>query len=490
MAGTATGAATRPWQLLGVAIPVGLGLLRYLTTSFRIAAGRVELRRGLLNRHVLSTPLDRVRTVDLTASPIHRLLGLTTVRIGTGTASTDEDDRLDLDGLPVERARRAARGAAARRPGRRRARDRRPAPRTPPSAPGAGERVVLRLDPAWVRFAPFTSSGVVIAAAVARCRQPAARLRRRRRRLDLGRVVDDVSGTSAWCWRSPPVVAASSCWSRCSPSVGYLVTNWGFTLTHAAAAPGTCAAACSRRARPASTTSGSAGSASASRSGSGWPAAAGCPRSSPGSTASSRAARCWCRRLRWRSSDRVARRGARHARPGRRAPDRARPAGPHPPLHPRAGAGARAGRGGRACWSRSSGAPYWLLAVAGLAPVAALGLAADRARALGHALGRRDVVSRSGSLNRRRRRPRAPTASSAGTSASTWFQRRAGLTTLVATTAGGRQQVTVLDVPEAAGVDLARRATPDLLEQFIALTRAARDVSRTCARRAGPPGRR
>ena len=51
---------------------------------------------------------------------------------------------------------------------------------------------------------------------------------------------------------------------------------------------------------------------------------------------------------------------------------------------------------------------------------------------------------------------------------STWFQRRAGLTSLVATTAGGAQRVMVLDVPEAAGVDLARRATPGLVEQFSA----------------------
>ncbi len=86
-------------------IPITLGLLRYLTTRFRIAQGRVELRRGLLNRHVLSTPLDRVRTVDVTASLIHRVLGLATVRIGTGTASTDSDERLDLDGLPADRAR-------------------------------------------------------------------------------------------------------------------------------------------------------------------------------------------------------------------------------------------------------------------------------------------------------------------------------------------------------------------------------------------------
>ena len=101
--GTASGGER--WQLIGVAIPIALGLLRYLTTSFRITGGRIELQRGLLNRHVLSTPVDRVRTVDLTSSPIHRLLGLTKVRIGTGTASTSDEDRIDLDGLPLDRAR-------------------------------------------------------------------------------------------------------------------------------------------------------------------------------------------------------------------------------------------------------------------------------------------------------------------------------------------------------------------------------------------------
>ena len=33
------------WQLIGVAFPIALGVLRYLTTSFRIAAGRIELQR-------------------------------------------------------------------------------------------------------------------------------------------------------------------------------------------------------------------------------------------------------------------------------------------------------------------------------------------------------------------------------------------------------------------------------------------------------------
>src|SRR3954462_2865035 len=69
------------WGLVGLAVPVGLGLARYLTTSYRISDSRVEVRRGLLNKQPASAPLDRVRTADVTASPIHRLLGLVTLRI-------------------------------------------------------------------------------------------------------------------------------------------------------------------------------------------------------------------------------------------------------------------------------------------------------------------------------------------------------------------------------------------------------------------------
>jgi putative membrane protein len=49
----------------------------------------------------------------------------------------------------------------------------------------------------------------------------------------------------------------------------------------------------------------------------------------------------------------------------------------------------------------------------------------------------------------------------------TWFQRRAGLTDLVATTAGGRQRVRVLDLDDAAAAALAGSATPGLLDPFL-----------------------
>ena len=71
-------------------------------------------KRGLVNRHVLSTPLDRVRTVDLTASPIHRVLGLTTVRIGTGTASSRRGRTSTSTACRPPRARELRDGAAPR----------------------------------------------------------------------------------------------------------------------------------------------------------------------------------------------------------------------------------------------------------------------------------------------------------------------------------------------------------------------------------------
>ncbi|MGB0100729.1 MAG: PH domain-containing protein, partial [Nocardioides sp.] len=48
-----------------------------------------------------------------------------------------------------------------------------------------------------------------------------------------------------------------------------------------------------------------------------------------------------------------------------------------------------------------------------------------------------------------------------------WFQRRVGLTTLVATTAGGRGAVTILDIPEEAAIRLADQALPALTRQFL-----------------------
>ena len=148
VAGTASGRTTW-WHGLGIAIPVALGVLRYFTTYFRLTPERIEVRRGLLSRHLRSTPRDRVRTVDLTASLTHRVLGLVAVRIGTG-ASSDED-HLDLDGMArtdADRLRGELLGLVQRSPSEQAV------------TPEALDQVVVRLDPRWARFAPLTATGI------------------------------------------------------------------------------------------------------------------------------------------------------------------------------------------------------------------------------------------------------------------------------------------------------------------------------------------
>ena len=250
------------WQLVGVAIPIGLGVLRFLTTRFRITATHIELQRGLLSRSVLTAQLDRVRAVELTSSPIHQLLGLAKVEIGTASAAKDKDESFALDGLPLAEA-RDLRVALLHRA--------EPAPgEDDDGVAGATEdQLLLRFDPRWVRFAPLTTSGSVIAAAVlaalgqftngivARLSEDSWPVRY---------VEDHPLATVVIGARSPSSSSArcSRCWATSCR------TGASRSRATYAAAPTTCAADCSPRGRPRSRSSASAVSRSASRSGCGW----------------------------------------------------------------------------------------------------------------------------------------------------------------------------------------------------------------------------
>jgi putative membrane protein len=100
-----------------------------------------------------------------------------------------------------------------------------------------------------------------------------------------------------------------------------------------------------------------------------------------------------------------------------------------------------------------------------LLPLGAV-LAYDRYRSLGHALAGGILVTRAGSLVRRRSML-ACDGIIGWNLRQSFFQRRAGLATLVATTAAGRQRYAVLDVPLDEAVRLADRALPDLLAPLL-----------------------
>lgn len=157
------------WQLTAAVVAptvlVALGTLRWLTVRYRVGAERVELRSGLLNRQHRSVRRDRVRTVDLTASPVHRVFGLTVVEIGTGSRAAREG-RLSLDAVTVREGERLRLDLLDRSPGAPAPVEVRPVDTGPepagshPVDPAAAEPIA-RLRLSWLRFAPLTASGLV-----------------------------------------------------------------------------------------------------------------------------------------------------------------------------------------------------------------------------------------------------------------------------------------------------------------------------------------
>jgi putative membrane protein len=444
-----TAAGGEQWQLLGVGLPIALGLMRYLTTSFRISAGRIELKRGLLNRHVLSTPVDRVRTVDLTSSPIHRLLGLTKVRIGTGTASTSDEDRIDLDGLPLDRARTlraellqtsTADDEVAAQP--------------------TAEREVVTFDPGWVRFAPLTGSGVVIGAAALGAGSQLLQAVGFWEQFD----PDDVHVPGVPLAVLVPLLVLGVLVVISLLSIGgYVVTNWGFRLT---------------RSRGAATWHLTRGLFTTRETTLDDDRLAGVNLSEPLGLRLAGGARLSAivtglSRSQQGSSTLVPPAPRRVVEQvAREVLDTAVPVETALVAHgPRAArrrwtrAGVPALVAAAACLAGVlADAPSWLLVGLLALPVAAL-LAWDRTRSLGHALVAGHLVARSGSLIRRRRILEVDHVIGWNLRAS-WFQRRAGLTTLVATMAGGNQAVHVLDIPEDEALRVAYAALPELVGQF------------------------
>jgi putative membrane protein len=163
---TGQGDITRIWFSVGAtAVVVLAGVLRFLTTRYRITTERVELHTGWLRRERRSVPRDRIRTVDLTASLLHRAFGLNVVRVSAGAAAaTGRDSGLNLDAVSKAEGERLRRELLDRTPAAAPA-----VPDQPVARPAAGQELA-RLHWSWLRFAPLTFSslagiGVIVATA-------------------------------------------------------------------------------------------------------------------------------------------------------------------------------------------------------------------------------------------------------------------------------------------------------------------------------------
>ncbi|WP_236241079.1 PH domain-containing protein [Streptomyces sp. CC228A] len=141
------------WFLLPVLGGAGIGYVRWRRTRYRVGPERAELHTGVLLVKRRSLARERIRSVDLTAHLLLRVLGLVKVRIGTGEQSAGGESTLELD--PVTRAE----GERLRREllNRQEAAD--GVPRQD------GELAVLR--PAWVRYAPLSFVAPLLGGAAA-----------------------------------------------------------------------------------------------------------------------------------------------------------------------------------------------------------------------------------------------------------------------------------------------------------------------------------
>ncbi|MGS0687106.1 PH domain-containing protein [Nakamurella sp. GG22] len=476
-----------PWGLIGTAAVVALGISRWLTTRYRITPTVVEVKRGLIQRKHLTVPRDRVRTVDVSAHPLQRVLRLVKVQIGTGTSHQGAQE-LALDGLPAAaagplRAELLHRG----HPGAGTAPDtgtteaghqpnEQPNDRPPtelqnvqrqkifpaPRQPDPEETELARLNPRWVLYAPATLSGVITAAFL----------------IGLGwRLLNEASlnptqfaivQNALGHLRSTPLwidilqgVAVVVLAVTLLSLAGYLLSFWGYRLVrHARGTLQVTRGLLTTRAT----------SIEERR-------LHGVERSEPLLLRAVGGARLQAiaTGLRERGSDRVR---ALLVPPaplrtvlGVEAAVLGAGAAEDPPLRQH-GPAARRRR-----YTRALGAALALVVVIGLItwrfdtspwlavasllalPVAAL-LAADRYRNLGHTVSGNALISRWGSLLRRRVVLSVPGVIGV-TIRQSVFQRRSGLLTVTATTAAGSQHYAVTDVPEGAGVDLLAALLPE-----------------------------
>ncbi len=156
------------WSLIPVTLVAAFGIARWFTTSYRIDADHVQLRSGIVQRRTLSVPRSRIRSVDVEADLLHRVLGLAVLAIGTGK-QTDKGEEFKLDALDTSQI-PALRAELLAHTGR----------QTPGHSESAGAPHVSHHDAltdsgveighwqaAWVRYAPLSLTGLAVVAPIA-----------------------------------------------------------------------------------------------------------------------------------------------------------------------------------------------------------------------------------------------------------------------------------------------------------------------------------
>ncbi|MGW1743722.1 PH domain-containing protein [Nocardia sp. NPDC001965] len=229
------------YSLLGLLFVIPYALARWFTTTYRVGPTHVELRTGLIRRKRLSVPRARIRSVDIEADPLHRILGLAVVVLGTGREA-DADDRFRLDALAAEHVRPlrtellahtrephvAADDPAPARPAEKSA-------STEPESLGGQE--IGHWQPSWVRYAPLSLTGFALAASAvgvaAQFGFGAAEVRISRNTVDSVRDIGLLGLSAIVVGASVTlvvVVSIAACGHYLATNFGLRVTDHGSTL--------------------------------------------------------------------------------------------------------------------------------------------------------------------------------------------------------------------------------------------------------------------
>ncbi|MFC4589156.1 PH domain-containing protein [Sphaerisporangium corydalis] len=516
-AGSARGGQGHIWTLVGLGVMIVLGTLRWFTTTYRVTPQYVQVRKGLVRRKVLTAPRDRIRTVDVTSHVMHRILGLARVEIGTGRSDRKDGGTLKLDALhatEVDRLRdellhrRPAASAATSAAGSRTgvplpagAQTGLPTPAgastglTTPADPAGGvapggvaahapvgsaayghagvaeapETVLAALRPQWIRYGPFTLSGLVtvgvLAGFVSRIVSEG--------NVDLlsagpVRQVVDWFGREALILQIAASLLVLAVFVAVASTIGYILAFWAFRLTRT---PG----GTLHVTRGLITTRATTLEERRLR---------GIELSEPLLLRAVGGARCIAVATGLRVGRGAQRGGSMLLPPAPRAEAlnvAARVIGTSGPLTAELvphGPAALRRRFTRALTTGAIftgvllvlsywlGLPAWTWQTTLVATVVAMPVAADRYRSLGHTIEGDHLVTRWGSLVRRRVALHRDGIIGWNVRRS-FFQRRAGLATLTATTAAGGQGYSVWDVDLSEALRTADRGIPGLLTPFL-----------------------
>jgi putative membrane protein len=98
-------AARRQWWLLalGALVLLAWSSLEWLRRTYALEGGALRLEEGVLARKLRAVPFDRIQQVDLVRKPLHRLLGVATLRVETAGGGSAAE--VDLDVVTLAEAR-------------------------------------------------------------------------------------------------------------------------------------------------------------------------------------------------------------------------------------------------------------------------------------------------------------------------------------------------------------------------------------------------